>query len=708
MSRGVARHLTVLGVLGGLTLAYTWPLAMHVRSHYVVRGTGPNALSVDQLFCSWVLASDVHRLVHDPFHVFETNNLHPFRHTLAYSENMLGVALLVFPVQLLWDDPTLTHNVAALVAMLLTAFGVFLLVYELGRSTLAAVVAAVLAIYSPALWSEVILLPLIVGQWTPFALLLLVRLFRTRDRRLIPLLGLAIAAEVWSSLQHGIFLILALAATVPALAALGRSAWRALPHATAAGVLAALLCVPIMLPYRAVRTELDSEARLGGSEFSLRLQRVVPPLSHPVAYFADRFRNGERLQSVRTLTPWLLIAAGVVALGFRRGRQSIDLAAVAALTAGGFANLLFALGPLGDPRLPSLYPFLTSVVPGLAWFRVPMRAILYTALVLGVLGGVGLAAVLHALPSRAVRVAVATGALVLVIVEAGWRPVDVAPAPDRTIATAAELRALGDDCAIADLPASYETDGIALFRSTKHWRPLVNGYSGYYPLSQFLVFGILNGFPGPDALAYLQEAGSCAVLVRDTPDAAYFARVVAASEAAGLSVVRRGREALIRVPPAPPEPDAPVVPRTRWTVAADGDPTAALALDGDLETAWIGATRPDYGPDRLTVDLGAPTTVTGVAVELGRQFRSYLRSYRIEGSAYGAAWTTLAEQPVAIPPLRSYRADYRRIRQRIDFPAAAVRWLRIGPYRKPPPRGVAADVGWNAWRVAELAVYGRP
>src|SRR5581483_7091265 len=142
------------------------------------------------------------------------------------SENMLGVALLVFPVQLLWDDPTLTHNVAALVAMLLTAFGVFLLVYELGRSTLAAVVAAVLAIYSPALWSEVILLPLIVGQWTPFALLLLVRLFGRRERRVSPLLGLAIGAEVGWSVQHGIWLRRALGATGPALAAVGRSAWR--------------------------------------------------------------------------------------------------------------------------------------------------------------------------------------------------------------------------------------------------------------------------------------------------------------------------------------------------------------------------------------------------------------------------------------------------------------------------------------------------
>src|SRR5581483_4473181 len=346
--RRVGLHVAVLACLGAVAVAYTWPLAAHVRSHYLLREAAPEGFTVDLLFSSWILASDTRQLVNDPLHVFETNNLHPFRHTLAFGENMIGVALLVLPVQLLGDDPTLTHNVAMLACIVLTAWGVFLLVRELGGSALAAFVAGVLAIYSPPLWSAILLLPLVAAQWTPLALFCLVRLVRTHRWRWSALLGLAVAAAVWSSLQHGFFLIFGLAITVPVFAALSRHARQALPHAIAAGALAALLCVPIVQPYRAVRWELDTEAREGASWFALRADGIAPPFTHPLRHLAERLRSGEHVQDLGTLAPWILIGAGAVALAVRRRRGPVDVAAVVAVVAGGVGNLLFAFGP-ADP-----------------------------------------------------------------------------------------------------------------------------------------------------------------------------------------------------------------------------------------------------------------------------------------------------------------------------------------------------------------------
>jgi len=707
--RRVGLHVAVLACLGAVAVAYTWPLAAHVRSHYLLREAAPEGFTVDLLFSSWILASDTRQLVNDPLHVFETNNLHPFRHTLAFGENMIGVALLVLPVQLLGDDPTLTHNVAMLACIVLTAWGVFLLVRELGGSALAAFVAGVLAIYSPPLWSAILLLPLVAAQWTPLALFCLVRLVRTHRWRWSALLGLAVAAAVWSSLQHGFFLIFGLAITVPVFAALSRHARQALPHAIAAGALAALLCVPIVQPYRAVRWELDTEAREGASWFALRADGIAPPFTHPLRHLAERLRSGEHVQDLGTLAPWILIGAGAVALAVRRRRGPVDVAAVVAVVAGGVGNLLFAFGPADPGGGWSLYTTLTGLVPGLAWVRVPARAVLYTHLVLTVVAGTALAAVLARVRSRAARIAVAGAALALGVVEAGWRPAPTTAPPARTTPLTPALRRLDNRCAIAELPASFETGGVALFRSTAHWRPLVDGFSGFFPITSFALFTLLNEFPSADATAFLQDAGCCAVVVRNPLGDDFFARVVADSAARGFAIERAGDEALIRLPaPPPPVPEPPLVARTGWRADPEAGAAGDRALDGDLETVWEGTTREEYGPDRLTVALGEPARIGGVAIDLGRRFRLYLRSYRVEGSLDGSTWTTLAEKLLASPPLASYRADYTHVRQRIDFPPALVRWLRIGPYRRPPLRAYASDMTWRRWGVAELHAYAVP
>jgi hypothetical protein len=700
--RPLGVHAAVIAFSVLLALAYTWPLARHLGTHYVVRQPPPARMSVDLLLTSWMLASDVRLLVRDPLRVFETNNLHPFRHTLAFSENLLGVALFLLPVQLLGDNPTLTHNVAMLLALVVTGWGTFLLVHELGGSRLAAMLTAALVVYSPAMWANVILLPLMAGHWIPVALFLLVRLVRAPSWRTSGLLGLVVALQLWSSLHHGFFLAVGLGATAPLVVVLTRS-WRALPRLAAAGALAGALAVPLFIPYRAVRTEMDLEERPGAARFALELERVTPPLDRPFGYLVERLRSGERIQTFANLTPWLALGAGAIAAALGRGHRP-EVRILAALAAGGFANLLLALGPQGHPWLPNPYPLLAAAMPGLAWLRVPMRAITYAHFILCVVAGSGLAVLLRRLRAPTARALVALATLMFTVLEAGWRPIPLAPAPPRRSAVEAELRTLDAGCAIAELPATLESSGVALFRSTSHWLPLVNGYSGFHPLGLFGVFSRLNRFPAPDALEFLHEAGACAVVVhREMRD---FAAVVAASHEHGMPVHATDSEVLIRLPPPPPPPtDGPSLSHAGWKGDGESGLEGERAFDGDLDTVWRGTVDRHYGADRLTVDLGEMAMLSALAIELGHHVRLYLRSYRIEGSADGQTWATLAESTHAIPPLASYRANPRRVRQRVALPATPVRWLRLGPYRRPPSSGLAPDVGWTDWGVAELQAY---
>src|SRR6476659_7278241 len=90
--RGARFHLVALAVAVLLAVVETWPLATVLGTHYPLQsnpitGETRTSASSDQLLTSWILASNVRRLREDPLGVFETNNMTPFRRTLAFSES---------------------------------------------------------------------------------------------------------------------------------------------------------------------------------------------------------------------------------------------------------------------------------------------------------------------------------------------------------------------------------------------------------------------------------------------------------------------------------------------------------------------------------------------------------------------------------------------------------------------------------------------
>ncbi|HWP64907.1 MAG TPA: discoidin domain-containing protein [Candidatus Limnocylindria bacterium] len=707
--RGLRVHAGAIAVALAVALAETWPLATRLDSAFPSQRAADAAApspGPDQLLIAWIHASNARRLGENPLHVFETNNMHPFWHTLAYSENLLGLTLPVWPVHAAWKNPVLTSNLALLVALAVSAYGVQLLVIELTGSRAAAAVAAVLAIYAPGVWGRIDQMHVTTGVAAALAFVALHRLIRTRRLRHVVALGMLLAWQAWASLHWGLFLALGMVAGVLVLLAADRDARRALPALALAAALAAALTVPLALPYLAVAREMDLTER--GMVAFLSPAAILPPLWRAGAYLVERAASGERLVSGTTLALWLPIAAGLLATAVAWRPRRVPAAALAAIAAGIAVNYWYACGPrLGAPPLQRLL----ADVPGMTLVRVPARAIVYCQLMLAVLAGCGTAAVLRRLRPRAARVAVVVGLVALAVVEAGWRGGALAPAPGHGVPVPPALARLPADCAVAEIPTDFAVQAKALYRSIGHGRPLVNGRSGFYPVSPFVETRHLNAFPSDDAQAYLRAAGACAVIVR--LDAPASRRILAASQARGLrprNLTAAYDAMLIVLPPAPPEPSqAPRLAREGWRIVEPATDTAPL-VDGSLDTLRIFRVRGADGPERLAIDLGRVQSVSGVDVSLGTHFRRYLWTYRVEGSVDGAVWTTLAESANAIPPFASYRADPTRIVQRIRFPPARARFVRLGPYRSPPrdPYSLAPDAGFFTWGVAEIDVAGAP
>ena len=104
-----------------LTAALTYPTAFRL-GHVGRVDNGDGKLSI------WNVAWVARTLVVDPLHVFDANIFYPHHDTLAYSENNLGAGALAVPAYWLTRNPYVAHNVAMLLAFILSATGMYYLV----------------------------------------------------------------------------------------------------------------------------------------------------------------------------------------------------------------------------------------------------------------------------------------------------------------------------------------------------------------------------------------------------------------------------------------------------------------------------------------------------------------------------------------------------------------------------------------------------
>jgi hypothetical protein len=166
------------------------------------------------------------------------------------------------------------------------------------------------------------------------------------------------------------------------------------------------------------------------------------------------------------------------------------------------AAALLALGPRieagGQPLGQGPYAWLLALVPGLDGLRVPARLLMLVALCLAVLAGLGAAAFVSGRLPRLRRATVVV-AVFAVLAESWAVPMPlnlpVAPAgplsPVRRLETGSRvgplysmIARLPDPVVLIEFPfgePAYEIQ--AMFYAGSHRRPLVNGYSGFFPES---------------------------------------------------------------------------------------------------------------------------------------------------------------------------------------------------------------------------------
>lgn len=565
IGRRAAALLAPLALYALLVAWLTWPLAAHLPTH--LPSTHP-ACHFDTLHMAWALAWQSHALATAPATLADANIYHPTPHALFYGDAGFGALPYFLPTFLASGNPTLAINLTFLAGVTLTAWTLHLVTRRWTGSSLAGVVAATAFLATRwTLWDFVPSAPqYAVLHYLPPIVLLAAD--RTCGRRTALALGALVVLQSLASILY-----VAVAVGVPlGVLALGRLARRTTRAAglRLLGVLA-LAGLVLLVPgwgYVALRRE---HPGLGTQTWWRWWQQTTDLPWGLIAYQAPT--------AVPLAALALIAVALVLRLARRTGRVTPDDAwAHAGLWA--VAGTVLSIAPAttwhGEP-IWSPQAALGAWLPVYQFLRIPTRLGVGALVGLALLAGLAFAEcagrLRRPLPTRAVGLALA--ALVLVAVRTEYvhglaaaareplpasYPLQRAIAGDSPLVTL--LRAPGGpllevpapfDPALGALPGPH---AAAEYRSIFHWRPLLNGYNGYWPRALLERLSLAARLPEPGALARLRAETGLAVLLVHLADLPPGWRRAWEATASGARddlrlVARDGDDVLLEVVPAP-------------------------------------------------------------------------------------------------------------------------------------------------------------
>lgn len=638
MSKRAETAAVVLG-FAVLAVAATWPLARVVANHL------PSDLG-DPLLTAWTLGWDADRMRRGLAGLWDAPSYFPYRHTLLYSDHLLGIAVFTAPLQWLTRNPVLAYNAAFLASFVLAGGGMYVLARELTGRRDAAFVAGVIFATQPFRASHYSHLQWLVTGWLPLCLWTLHRYFSTGRPRW--LLGAA-ACYLLQALTASYFTYYALVPMLTVAAVEWRRARRPIGRVLRDAVVPAVLVLAVLLPVVRGYSDLRSASGLRRSS-----QDVVD-------YSAD---VGDYLSASPQLRLWgglgsgrgehelfpgfaaLLLGAVGIAAGANR-RAVLLYAGVLAVA------FLLSLGPAPTAwghalGVPGPYAALLRVVPGLDGLRAPARLAVGVQVALAVLAAFGTAWLFDRVPAR--RRSFGVAVLAGVVAAEGWAaPLRVAafePRGDSSERAAYEyLRSLPSG-AVMELPTSVDfvdPEFRYQYMTLVHQKRVVNGHSGYVtPLIQWLGGGhspfreidrqsdavdMLRGF----GVRYLVIhkglytdtglADALLAVVEREP-----AQVIAHRSFGDITVAVLAPYTLPAVPPGLSEIAASSI---RATASRQDDRLAAL-FDGDVDSRWLSGV-PQRGDEWVQLDLGAPRDVRVLRLRTGvRSFGDYPRDLSVE------------------------------------------------------------------------------
>lgn len=527
---------------------------------------------------TWILAWTQHALLQPGTPLFDANAFYPSRGALAGSEHLLGQAIIGLPLRIFSDNPVLIYGLVLVASYALLGFSSLLLVRWLTNSRSLALAAALVSMAMPWRMAELSHLQLLSASAFPLIFLLTLRLLLGQgSRRDAILLTVVLTLQLLSS-YYLVYLITFCLAILCAVAIAMRgidlaSTTKLIPAALIPYGILGLVSIPYL--ERANRGELavtfDPENPIPGDHLGNAIAMLMPrfdTLWQRNPGFEPAFFIPFSVLALALLAPiWLGSAAGSLP-ECRTSRVRVAVVALSLCCTLAFVMTLGSMLTLGEEtfRLPAYWASLS--LPGFANLRAPHRwAIIIGTLIpaLAALGAAWLARLGSGLPFAKGRIHGGHGVLIglgiLLTINLPWTRLPTRPALDGAAAHRGLYAALSElpQGPVLEIPWHPDSmirnsaDSRYMLASTRHWRPLLNGFTAHLPAPYGLLNRISQNLPDPSAVERLAQLTGLRWIVVHWKQLPPGTRGTwERSAKAGLSeVYRDGQGAIFELPPGP-------------------------------------------------------------------------------------------------------------------------------------------------------------
>jgi hypothetical protein len=714
----VRRSSVVLGLYVLLWLASLYPQSLRPWDTVAYIGD-----SLDNVYVmGWVAG----QLPRHPLSLFDAPVLYPHRNSLALVDHRLLPSVLLAPVVWITGNAVLAYNLALLLGSLLCALAARHLALALGADPLGAWAAGALYAFNTYQINEAPRLQIMLHGFLPLALAELLRFLRSGAWRHAWATAGLMLAQGLCSLYHLLYGCLLLAIVVGvALVARPAAMLRRLPVLLLAGSSAALVFLPVVLPY------LES-ARIYGyareAPTGIALEHYVS--TTPTNLFYGAIGTPVRLQQrgphfVGFVSMALAIAAVIATLRTRDesvSEQALLPARVWVPAAAALALLFVALSlgkvmsVAGHDLGPGPYGLLHAFVPGFRYVRIPERLSLLALLFVALL----VAQALTLVQRR--RGLVLAGALAALVPLEHLSPLPLSERIPVGSDVPAVYRWLAHDSAraVAEVPVPGEAfvrkETLETYFATVHRKPVIHGYVSYPPLLSRLLRRAAEAFPSEPSLAILDRVGVDTFVVHrgregessltealGPPVAEHRLALLARFEGPTAHVLDGTADEVYRLRPSLAFSAAPMPGGRRrldasWHYRAkSGDP--GLAADGVAATGWS-APGPLHGDEFFEVTFPQPVAVAGVVIPLSRT-SEFPRGFSIGARTLDGRWGEVAalDQAHVLQLVDQLLVDPGRAR--LGFDLGGRRLTGLSLIARDPGSGV------EGWWLSEVEVWVR-
>jgi hypothetical protein len=439
--------------------------------------------------------------------LFDAPIFHPATNTLALSENLIGIALVIAPLRLAGASPLTAYNVALITGFAFSGFAMFLLALHVTRSIGGGFIAGTAFAFVPWRFVQLPHVQHVWSGWLPLTLLCVLLLLESPTTRRALLLAIA---TIWMGLSNIHWLILGGSAIGVSAIAIGlttRARVRYYALLCAAFVVALLALLPILLPYAKSAKEHGTvrayDETLAYSAEPRDWLSIAPWLRW---YSRPQPTTDAELWLFPGVLPVVLACASLVMI--RRTNKRAGTLGFAVCVLLGFAGSLGLHFAFHRMLFDWIYPFRAIRVPA-RWANI---------VYMGLAGLAGSAILI--VPQR-MRSSFAAAAVACLLCELRVAPVRWYMTDGDRLPVYEWLRALPKGTASLELPfADGGSDYAYELAATTHHQPIANGASGF-------------STPLYDRLALLAHADTIPPALLDELRAAHIPLLIVHADALG-------------------------------------------------------------------------------------------------------------------------------------------------------------------------------